>query len=56
MGILDTFTAKGKMKTGPNVAKAIKWVEIQRQMKELSFPQFLDVIKPVLAFFQEEDE
>lgn len=56
MGILDVFTTKGKMKKGPALAKAIFWVDIQRQMKELTFPQFLDVVKPVLDYFQEQDE
>ena len=57
MGILDILNTKGKMKTGRHFALAVEWTEIQRRLREeLTFTQFLDVIKPVLEYFMESEK
>ena len=53
MAITDPYFKSGKMKSGAQVAKAIHWLDIQEQMKKLSFKQFKEVIMPVLQIFQE---
>lgn len=41
------------MKSAKAVANAVHWVDIQEQMKKLSFKQFKEVIMPVIKTFQE---
>lgn len=54
MGILDVTFKNGKMKSGKAIAKAVHWLDIQEQMKELTWEEFKEIVFPVIEHFQEQ--
>jgi hypothetical protein len=54
MAITDVNDKNGNMKGAGALATAIHWIDIQRQMKELTFQQFKEVILQVIQHFENE--
>tara|TARA_Y100000004_G_scaffold191890_1_gene251474 strand:- start:314 stop:484 length:171 start_codon:yes stop_codon:yes gene_type:complete len=52
MGITDTTKANGELKSSAALAKAVHWIDIQQQLKELTFKEFKEVVFPVIEHFQ----
>jgi len=54
MSITDVQNKNGDLKSASAFADAIHWIDIQEQLKELTFEQFKEVIFPVIQHFQAE--
>lgn len=54
MAITDVYHKNGNMKKGAGVANAIHWLDIQQQLKGLTFKQFKEVVFPVIEHFKED--
>jgi len=50
--ITDITTKKGELKNAKALVKAVHWLDIQEQMKDLSFKQFKEVVFPMIQHFQ----
>ncbi len=53
MAITDLFYKNGKMKSAKGTIQAIHWLDIQEQMKNLSWQQFKEVVFPIIEHFNE---
>lgn len=54
--ITEVQYKNGNLKSAGGVAKAIHWVDIQEQMKELTWKQFKEVVVPVMEYFKNKEE
>jgi len=54
MGITDFQKKNGELKSASAFSDAIHWIDIQEQLKELTFEQFKEVVFPVIQHFQAE--
>jgi len=51
--ITDIQFKNGNMKSAKGISDAIHWTDIQRQLKDLTFKQFKEVVFPMIMHFQE---
>lgn len=54
MSITDFQHDNGELKSASAFADALHWIDIQEQLKELTFEQFKQVVFPIIQHFQEE--
>lgn len=54
MSITDFQKKNGELKSASEVVEALHWIDIQEQLKELTFQQFKDVVFPIIEHFQAE--
>lgn len=54
MGILDMTKKNGELKGGKALADAIHFTDIQRQLNELSWDDFLEIVHPIIEKHQQE--
>tara|TARA_R100001594_G_C4021603_1_gene259301 strand:+ start:1147 stop:1317 length:171 start_codon:yes stop_codon:yes gene_type:complete len=56
MGILDLYYKNGKQKSAKGIAKAIHWVTIQNELRELTFQEFKEVVFPIIQEWTEKED
>ena len=55
MGVTNTTKSNGELKDGAALAKAVHWIDIQEQLKELTFKEFKEVVFPIIQHFQNKE-